>query len=157
VAFTKDGWRKAGGFPEDLATAEDVTFGQSIVAAGGRAVLAADAMVTWGQRPGLRATARMYRNYGVGDGLSRHPLLVGRNLARMAAYVVGPVLWWRGRRGGRTLVAAGAAVYLSVPAMRARRRRAGLQTWLLLPVALAVKDLTKAWGCICGLVGRRGS
>jgi glycosyltransferase involved in cell wall biosynthesis len=158
MAFTKGGWRQAGGFPEDLATAEDVTFGQSIVAAGGRAVLASDAVVTWEQRPGLRATGRMYRNYGVGDGLSRHPLLIGRNLARMAAYVVGPLLWRRGGRGrGRALAAAGAAVYLSVPVMRARRRRAGVRAWLLLPVALAVKDLTKAWGCICGLVGRRGS
>ncbi|MDQ1445275.1 MAG: hypothetical protein QOI20_1739 [Acidimicrobiaceae bacterium] len=155
VAFSTAAWEAAGGFPEGLATAEDVTFGRAIADAGGRAVLASDAVVVWEQRHGLRATARMYRSYGVGDGQSGHPLLVGRNLARLGAYVIGPLVWLGGGRAGRRLVAAGAAVYLSVPVARARRRRAGWRTWLLLPVALAVKDVAKAWGCISGLWPRQ--
>lgn len=150
-AFTKAAWASVDGFPESLATAEDVLFGRAIVDGGGRAVLTADAVVTWGQRPGLRATARMYRGYGVGDGESGHPLLVTRNLVRMLAYVVGPLLFLR---GWRRSVSAAAAVYLSVPVMRARRRRAGWRTWALLPFALAVKDVAKAWGCISGLLRR---
>jgi hypothetical protein len=81
-------------------------------------------------------------------------LLVGRNLVRFLAYVVGPVLFLRGRRAVRASVAGAAAVYLSVPAMRARRRRAGWRTWVLLPFALAVKDVAKAVGCISGLLRR---
>lgn len=151
VAFTKDAWRKAGGFPENLQTAEDVTFGGAVVAAGGRAALAADAVVTWEQRPELASMARMYWNYGVGDGESGHPMLIGRNLVRMLAYMAAVPAWWWGGRAIRFAIVAHAAAYLSVPAARARRRRAGWQTWLLLPFALAVKDVAKASGCTAGL------
>jgi glycosyltransferase involved in cell wall biosynthesis len=151
MAFTRDAWQSAGGFPEALATAEDVGFGQKIVASGGRAVLAADAVVRWEQRPSLAATARMFFNYGVGDGESRSRLLVGRNLARAAAYGAGAVALARGGRALRGGALAGAAFYLSAPLGRARRRRAGLGAVALVPVAVAVKDGAKVAGCVVGL------
>jgi hypothetical protein len=139
-----------------LATAEDVTFGQAIVGHGGRAVLASDAVVTWHQRAGVGATVRMYRAYGRGDGLSGHPLLIGRNVVRSAAYGLGAWALLRGGRAERAAAVAGAAVYLSMPIARARRRRAGAAAWALLPAASAMKDLPKAWGCIEGVL-RRGA
>jgi glycosyltransferase involved in cell wall biosynthesis len=157
MACTKEAWAAAGGFPEDLATAEDVSFGRRIAEQGGTCVLAADAVTTWDQRPTLAATARMYERYGVGDGRSRDRLLVARNLARMAAYVGGPLLAWKGGSAGRAAAVAGAAVYLSVPAARAARRRSRPATWALLPVALAVKDVAKAVGCVKGLLSPRAS
>lgn len=155
MAFTREAWSAVGGFPEDLATAEDVGFGRSVAAAGHRTVLAADAVVTWDQRPSLAATARMYHGYGVGDGESGDPLLVGRNLARVIAYGLGPILAWRGGISGRAAVATGAGVYLSVPLARAARRRSTPLVWALIPAALAVKDLAKALGCLSGIVRSR--
>jgi glycosyltransferase involved in cell wall biosynthesis len=157
MAVTKDAWAAAGGFPEDLATAEDVRFGRRLAELGRTCVLTADAVTTWEQRPTLGATARMYHGYGVGDGQSGDRLLVARNLVRLAAYLLGPLLWWKGGRAGQAAAAAGAAVYLSVPVARAARRRAGAQTWALLPVALAVKDVAKAVGCLKGLAESRAS
>lgn len=154
MGFTREAWRMAGGFPEDLGTAEDVRFGRALVEAGGRAVLASDAVVTWYQRPGLRSTARMYHSYGFGDGRSGDPLLVGRNLVRASAYGLGAVLASRGPWAARALVAAAGAVYLSLPLARARHRAAKPATWALLPVALAVKDLAKASGCLRALASR---
>jgi len=157
MACTKEAWAAAGGFPEDLATAEDVSFGRRIAEQGGACVLAADAVTTWDQRPTLAATARMYERYGEGDGRSRDRLLVARNLARLAAYAGGPLLAWKGGSAGRAAAAAGAAVYLSVPVARAARRRSRPATWALLPVALVVKDVAKAVGCVKGLLSSRAS
>jgi hypothetical protein len=151
MAFTRQAWRDAGGFPESLATAEDVGFGQAIVARGGRAVLAADAVVTWDQRPTIAGTATMFYRYGVGDGQSRHRGLVARNLARLVAYSAGAAALASGRRPARAGAAAGAAFYLSVPVGRAVRRRSSPATVALIPAALALKDLTKIAGCLAGL------
>ena len=152
VAFTRRAWERVGGFPEDLRTAEDVMFGTRIVEAGLPIVLTADAEVTWEQRPTLRDTAHMYYRYGLGDAASRNPRLVARNLARAAAYVGAPWLLIRGGTAGRLAVAAGAAAYLSLPLARVRRRRLSPSVGAAVPVALAVKDLAKAAGCVRGLL-----
>lgn len=151
MAFTRQAWQDAGGFPESLATAEDVGFGQTIVAGGGRAVLATEAVVRWDQRPTVAGTATMFFRYGVGDGESRHRGLVARNLARLVAYTAGTAALAGRRRSLRALATAGAAFYLSVPMARAVRRRSGATTVALIPAALALKDLTKIAGCLVGL------
>lgn len=150
MAFTRRTFEAVGGFPEGLATAEDVGFGRAVAATGGRAVLAADAVVRWYQRDDLADTARMFHAYGVGDGRSGDRLLVGRNVARLAAYGLAPVLWLVGGGRTRAAVAAAAGVYLSVPAAAAHRRRLSWRARALLPVALAVKDVAKAIGCLRG-------
>ncbi|HEX9375673.1 MAG TPA: glycosyltransferase [Actinomycetota bacterium] len=155
VAFTKEAWRAVGGFPEHLDTAEDVTFGRAIAASGRRCVLAADAEVVWAPRGSVAATARMYERYGEGGALSGDRKLVARDLARAVAYVAGPLaLLFGGRWIRRGTMAAGAA-YLSLPLVRARRRRRPLLVAALVPFALALKDLSKAAGCLRGLRSRR--
>lgn len=121
MAFPVAAWRAAGGFPEHLQTGEDVLFGRAVAATGAPALLVADAEVVWAQRPSLAATARMYVAYGEGSGRSRNPRLLGRDLARLAAYGLVPVLLARGGRTGRLAVAAGSAGYLSLPASRVLR------------------------------------
>ena len=151
VAFMKEAWEAVGGFPEHLDTAEDVTFGRAVAATGRRCVLSADAEVVWTPRGSLRATARMYERYGYGGAHSGDRKLVARDLARGVAYVAGPLaLLFGGRWIRRGTMAAGAA-YLSLPLARARRRRRPLLVAALVPFALALKDLSKAAGCLRGL------
>lgn len=146
--------RAVGGYDESLAAGEDVSFGRAVVRRGGVAVLSADAEVAWHQRPTVAATARMYRSYGRGDGLSGERTLVARDLARAVAYVAGPLLLVSGRRA-RAVALAGAAAYLSLPVARAVRAPAPVRTVVLVPVAAALKDVSKALGCLEGVRARR--
>lgn len=152
MAFAKSAWEQVGGMPERLRTAEDVAFGVAVAAAGGRCELSADALVTWDQRPDLAGTARTYYRYGLGDAAAGHRLMIGRDLARVAAYLVGPLALLRGGRGTRTTVAAGAAFYVSLPVARAARRKLGPAAVAAVPPAMAVKDVAKGVGCLKGLL-----
>lgn len=147
MAVTREAWAEAGGFPEELRTAEDVTFGRAIVKSGGIALIAADAEVEWEQRSSVAATAKMFYNYGLGGAKSGDPLLVSRDIARGIAYLALPLMLIK--RPGLTGLAA--LAYLSLPISRARRRRARLGVYPMLPFALALKDLAKAIGCAVGL------
>lgn len=153
VAFTRQVWQAAGGFPEDLPTAEDVMFGQNAVHQGARAVLCADACVEWEQRPTLKSNARMFFGYGHGDGLSGDKRLISRDLLRAAMYTIGPVML--ARRTSRPVALAAAAAYLSLPLARAARGPRPIAATALVPVVTAVRDLAKAAGCIGGLYDRR--
>jgi len=155
VAFTREAWAAVGGFPEHLDTGEDVTFGRAVAATGRRCVLAADAEVEWAPRPDLRSTARMYERYGYGGARSGDRKLVARDLARAAAYVLGPVAFLLGGRWTRRGVIAAGAAYLSLPVARAAKRRRPFLVALLVPFALALKDVSKAVGCLRGLRSKR--
>jgi Glycosyl transferase family 2 len=148
MAVSVDAWHAAGGFPETMAIGEDVTFGRLVARTGRRCVLAVDAEVQWSPRPSLAATVRMYHAYGQGDGESRDPLLITRNLVRALAYLSAVPLWWLGRGPGRVAVVAGAAAYLSLPVARGLRRDRPLAVLARIPLALALKDLAKAVGCL---------
>lgn len=155
VAFLREVWKRVGGFEEGLRTAEDVTFGARIVGDGLPAVLTADAGVTWEQRPTLRETARMYYRYGVGDARSGNTRLIMRNFVRVLAYVGAPLLIIFGGWPAWIVVALAAAVYLSIPIARVRRRRLSPLVAVAVPFALAVKDIAKAAGCLRGFAGAR--
>ncbi len=116
-------------------------------------MLALDADVEWEQHPTLRATARMYAKYGVGDVRTGDRQLVARDLARAVAYLGGPVLVLVGGKGGRLAAGIGSAAYLSLPLIRAARS-GGPRVIALVPLVLAVKDLAKCGGCIRGLLAR---
>jgi glycosyltransferase involved in cell wall biosynthesis/GT2 family glycosyltransferase len=153
VAFTSRAWRAAGGFPEDLPTAEDVMFGQNAVRAGTRATLCTDACVTWAQRPTLLSNARMFYGYGHGDGLSGDLKLVGRDLLRAGVYAVGPLLL--SQRRARPLVLVGAAAYLSLPVVRSLNGPRPIAATALVAPMAAMRDLAKAAGGLAGLFDHR--
>jgi glycosyltransferase involved in cell wall biosynthesis/GT2 family glycosyltransferase len=177
VAFGVGVWRRAGGFPEELQTAEDVLFGARAVAAGVPASLVAGAEVVWTQRSSAWATARMYYRYGHGSGRSRDGRLLGRDLARLAAYALAPWVVWQGGLVGCAVVALAAAAYLSLPVMRVLKGRAGsgsagsgsagsgsagsgsvgetVAAVGLVPIAAAVRDLAKVAGALHGLARAR--
>lgn len=153
MAVTREAWRAAGGFPEHLATGEDVTFGRA-VARRHPAHLVSDALVTWEQRPTLRGTVRMYYRYGQGSGHSRDRRLLLRDGSRAAAYLVGGVLLTTGPRGRATAV-AGALVYLSVPLHRALAKPSGPLAALLVPPVTVLRDGAKVAGAVTGLITGR--
>lgn len=155
MAFTKEAWSRAGGFPEHLVTSEDITFGRKIAHGGGVCVLAPKAVVRWSQRPDARATARMYYRYGIGGGRTGDPKLIGRDLLRAATYPAGLALLLRGGPLGAAASVAAAGIYLSVPVWRALRRPNQPLTPMLVPAAVALKDLSKAGGCLRGLLTSR--
>ena len=155
MAFRREAWVAAGGFNESLPTAEDVAFGAAIVESGGRAVLTTDATVHWEQRPTVRATVQMYRRYGLDGGRSRRLKPIVRDLARAGAYGLAAVAIVKGGRSGRATVGVGVAAYLAQPLGRGVAQRAELRALALVPVALVVKDVSKALGCLQGLVASR--
>jgi hypothetical protein len=153
MAVTVEAWRAAGGFREDLFSSEDAVFGEAVVRSGRRPVLAVDAEVIWDQHPSLVATARMFHRYGAWGARGGSRALVRRDLLRAGAYLLAPLLARAGRPGRAALVAATGA-YLSLPLVRLHRQGHGPGTMAALPLALAVKDLAKAAGCLAGLFGR---
>lgn len=152
VGFTKTAWQQVGGFPEHLATGEDVSFGLA-VAEHGECLGAVDGEVAWQQRDGVAATWRMYRGYGRASTDGGDRALLVRDGARALAYLAVPPLL--ASRRGRWAAAAGAAGYLSLPVVRALRAGAGPAAIGLLPVAMAVKDLGKVAGALQGEWRRR--
>lgn len=153
VAFTRDAWKAVDGFPEHLATGEDVSFGLAISRIGIVAT-APDALVGWTQRDGIAATWRMYRGYGRSSTDGGDRALLVRDGVRGLAYLAAPLLALH--PAGRRLVAAGALAYLSLPVARAVKAHAGPATFAALPVALATKDLGKLAGALQGLTRRSG-
>lgn len=152
AAFTRKAWRQAGGFREDLPTAEDVTFGRAIVATGGHAVLTVDASVTWRQRDSIRATWRMFHRYGFDGARSGDRLLIARDMARALAYGLGVVGLVGGGRWMRSLMLVGAAAYCAPSTARGLRTGAAPAAIAVAPLTLVLKDLAKASGCARGLL-----
>ena len=154
IGFTVDAWREVGGFPVGFLGTEDATFGGAIARLH-PCVVAADAEVSWEQAPRWRATARMYFHYGQGPPYAGNAKLQLRDAARAVAYAAAPPLAVAGGARTRAAIAAGALVYLSLPLVRARRARAGIDVILALPVATVTKDLSKVAGAAVGQMQRR--
>ena len=64
-------WRKVGGFPEHLRSAEDLLFMNEVERAGARIAYEPHAVVRWNIQPTLWRTFKRFRNY------SRHNIRAG--------------------------------------------------------------------------------
>ncbi|MFO7654512.1 MAG: glycosyltransferase [Candidatus Krumholzibacteriia bacterium] len=98
VAFTRDLWRRAGCYPEWLPWGEDTLFNERCLAAGGRYLVAPDAIVHWEVRRSLSAAARQFYRYGWGDGRRRrlsfsHTLNAGTLLVSLLLAVILHPAW----------------------------------------------------------------
>ena len=153
IAFTRRAWAVVGGFPEGVATGEDVTFGQHIATLF-RCQLVRDAVVCWQQRPTVGATARMYFRYGEGSIHAGNRRLLLRDGARAAAYLVSALALARGGRIMRALTLAAGGVYLSVPWNRAWQLEPSIRLLALTPGAVALRDLAKVCGAVDAAAGR---
>lgn len=166
VAFTKEAWAAAGGYPEWLDYCEDLVFDFALNAQRAPAptafVWAPDAVAYFRPRESLRAFWLQYYRYARGDG--KADLWRKRHAIRYFTYgvavpaLVGHGLWgmwarWLGWAG----LLAGVAVYCRRPWQRLARvgahlsRGQRLQAALLVPLIRLVGDLAKMAGYPVGL------
>ncbi|MDE2930553.1 MAG: glycosyltransferase [Chloroflexota bacterium] len=96
VAFRRELWEKAGGYPEWLDYCEDVVFDLECKKVGARVVFQPAASVRFRPRPHLWAFFLQYYRYARGDGKAN--LWPERHVLRYTAYTLGTVLLWRGKQ-----------------------------------------------------------
>ncbi|HEX2030868.1 MAG TPA: glycosyltransferase [Actinomycetota bacterium] len=159
VAFRREAFEAAGGFPEWLAIGEDMYLDNRWRALGVRMRLAPGAVVYRRPRPTLGAYWRQFSAYAAGDAeAGMHPW---RHLLRFGVY--GALAVAVASRRHAPLVAAGAAGtgYAWRPVRRAMRilppracsRVAAL---VAVPALMAVTDLAKMVGYARGFARRPG-
>ena len=156
LCFTRAAWESAGGYPPDLPWGEDKLFARALRRAGLELVVVPEAVVRWRPRGSLREIYRQYRNYGRGDALAR--LDRQNELVTFGIYGVGvvlAVLFALGSRTAGALLAAGAAGYLSLFVLAARRSLGADAALAWLPLLRIVVDVAKMHGFLEGLVGGR--
>ena len=156
LAFRRSVFEAAGGFREDLLTAEDEAFVRDAVGAGATSELLRDATVAWRQRATARLAFRQFRGYGRGAAAGRSPAQARTDAVRAAGYAGAALLLASGPRG-RVLALASAAAVLAVPAARVLGRGHHPIALALLPGAQLVKDGGKLLGVAeARVLGRTG-
>lgn len=152
LAFRREVFEDAGGYPEWLEAGEDMYLNHRWVERGVRMELAPDAVAYWRIRPTIRQTWRQYERYAEGDAVGR--MYPHRHALRFATYL-GLAAILASRRG--PVLAAGAvagALYVAKPMRRAwRRLPSGVEQVMALggvPAATAFLDAAKMWGYLRG-------
>ncbi len=70
VAFKKDVWAKEKGYPENLATCEDLFFARKLKRRGYKFFVNKKALVYWPQRKNILQAFRQFFSYAKGDGIA---------------------------------------------------------------------------------------
>jgi glycosyltransferase involved in cell wall biosynthesis len=165
MAFRKEVWERAGGFPEWASHCEDLLFDFAAEQAGFRRGFAPAAVVHFRPRPDLWAFARQYFYYARGDGLGG--LWRKRHAARYTAYAGALAMLAlmaripTTRLPGVALALIGAAGYTRRPYRRLWRRLRGrplaerAPALALVPLIRLVGDIAKMAGYPVGLRARR--
>ncbi len=160
VAFTKEAWRRAGGYPEWLDYCEDVIFDLALRRSGCVFAWAPGAVALFRPRPSLRAFWHQYFRYARGDG--KAGLWPNRHAVRYASYIAGAGLLLAARKRRCFLLPLLLATYLHL-----RRPYQRLAPWLdglspsqkarvvaWVPVIRLVGDLAKMAGYPAGVLWR---
>jgi glycosyltransferase involved in cell wall biosynthesis len=164
LAFRREAFEAAGGFPEWLAIGEDMYVDHAWRRLGARMRLAPGAVVYRRPRPTLRAYWRQFAAYAAGD--AEAGMHTGRHLLRFRVYAALAAAIASRRRAALAAASAAGAAYAARPVRRAFRilpRRASprLAAVLAVPALMAVTDLAKMWGWMQGLArpgaGKEGS
>lgn len=152
VAFTRDAWDRAGGYPEWLDYCEDLLFDFALDDLGCRQDWAPKAVVHFRPRPNPRAFFLQYYRYARGDG--KADLWRKRHAIRYVTYLGLPIGLLAARRHrwllGPILLAF--AAYLRRPYRRLAphlrtltwRERMGTLAWV--PAIRAIGDVAKMAG-----------
>jgi len=154
VAFRREAWEEAGGYPEWLDFCEDLVFDFALRRAGRKFRFAPEAVAYFRPRGSLGAFGRQYYHYARGDGKAdlwrkRHAVrfltyLVGIPLVVALAVVLHP-LWW-------LLLLLGAAAYLWTPYRRLRPLLRDLSVRDKIKAVLWV-PIIRIWGDVAKMVG----
>jgi glycosyltransferase involved in cell wall biosynthesis len=154
LSFTRAAWEEAGGYPPELPWGEDKVFARALRRVGCGLVVVPEAVVRWRPRGSLREIYRQYRNYGRGDALAR--LDRQNELVTFGIYGAGAVLAVLFALGSRTagaFLAAGAAGYLSLFVLSARRSLGADAALAWVPLLRLVVDVAKMHGFVEGVLG----
>lgn len=155
VAFRRDAYDAAGGYPEWLDVGEDMLLDIALRANGADMRLAPTAITLWRVRPTLTGTWKQYSGYARGD--AQAGMWPKRHALRFGAY--GAALLLRRSSLGRLLLVAGGVIYFAKPIKRAfRLTRDPLQRAAalgLVPALVAFTDIAKMTGYLRGLTRRR--
>jgi len=158
VAFRREAWEAAGGYPEWLDIGEDMYLDHQWREAGVRMDLAPDAVAYWRVRPTVAETWDQYVRYAEGDALAG--MYPKRHAIRFATYGFLAAALLTRSRWMLGAAAVGGAAYAWKPLRRTLRRlpagsrdRAGAVIGV--PLVLALTDAAKMWGYVRGL-RRRG-
>ena len=157
VAFTRDAWARAGGYPTWLDYCEDLVFDLALRANGCRFAWAPEAVVRFRPRPTPRAFFLQYYRYARGDG--KADLWRKRHAIRYATYLGLPLGLLLSRRRpwllGPLALAAGAYVRRPYARLRpslgplAPRERVAALAWV--PTIRLIGDVAKMLGYPVGL------
>jgi len=94
VAYKKEAWKRIGGYPECLYTAEDTLFDLKLKKLGMKFVLARNAIVYWKVRRNLKEIFKQHYKYAKGDGEAlicvKNPLLIYLSLLLILVFAT---LW----------------------------------------------------------------
>jgi glycosyltransferase involved in cell wall biosynthesis len=154
VAFRREAFESAGGYPEWLDLGEDMYLNHRWRERGVRMELVADAVVFRRPRPDLGSYWRQFTGYARADAQAgMHP---GRHAVRFAVYGALAVALASGRRGLVFAAVLAGAAYAARPLRRAlsriedpRQRAAAVAA---VPALMAVNDLAKMVGFLSGTV-----
>ncbi|MEX0990879.1 MAG: glycosyltransferase [Actinomycetota bacterium] len=154
VAFTREAYERAGGYPEWLDVGEDMYLNHRLRDQDAVMTLVPDAVTMWRVRPTLEATWNQYFNYAKGDAIAG--MWPKRHALRFGVYAALPLLLRS--RWGQLLVLAGGIAYAWRPLRRAFRllsdpkeRAAAVAA---VPTLMAFSDIAKMAGYISGLRAR---
>lgn len=157
VAFRREAFERAGGYPEWMALGEDMYLNHRWLDLGVRMDLARDAVVGRRPRHDLVSYWRQFAGYAEHD--ARGGMHAGRHALRFAVYGALVVALASRRRGLMAAAAVAGSLYASGPVRRAWRRMpsAGRRLAALgaIPALMLVTDLAKMAGYLRGL-GRSG-
>lgn len=160
VAFTKEAWRKAGGYPEWLDYCEDVVFDMALRGGGVTFGWAPHAVAMFRPRSSLAAFWRQYFRYARGDG--KAGLWPERHAIRYISYAGGLAILMASRERTWLAVplAVATAMHLRAPYRRLLPRLPGwatrqqLEAIAWVPVIRLVGDLAKMAGYPMGVLWR---
>lgn len=151
MAFTKETWSKAGGFPQDLQFGEDTAFADKLLLDGVPLTFVPDAIVEWAPPRSLTDQSRSMRAWGRGDGLaglrSQHYRRLFKNTVSAAILI--PLLGfidWR-------LAALGIIPLVPMTVEHTRpkyRYMTGASRWVLIPLASVNGMLSSLAGFLVG-------
>lgn len=160
VAFTKDAWRRAGGYPEWLDYCEDVVFDLALRRNGAVFGWAPEAVALFRPRPSLRSFWHQYFRYARGDG--KAGLWPLRHAVRYGSYAGALAFLLGSRRRWYLLLplSVGALLHMQRPYQRLLPSLRGLSpaeqaeaaAWV--PIIRVVGDLAKMVGYPVGILWR---
>lgn len=161
--FTKEAWKRAGGYPENLYTGEDTLFNFNLKKTGSKYAIARNAFVKWRMRPNLRRLFRQFYLYGKGDGHILLPFLSIKNYNSMKslavvlgfyAYILLLIFSFFYSHTLLAVLVILLLAYLFSPTLRVFRKRRNLKVFIYCPAINLVRRVGYFFGFHKGLMER---